>query len=239
MKYRYLLAFILLISSSNVFAENDKYQITINLSPSIEKFTGLGRQAKLSYNFGLDYKYYLSPFFTFQTGIEYQNKGYKGPQQLDPKYDKLLVYTHYLQTVSIPTNFNIHIKTGTRNRVLLTAGLTNGYIFSQYRKVEKIDQTEINNIKDEYNIIYSRKIEKEDFFKHRFTGMNIGIGFMQFIKKKVVFEVHPVYTFQLNYPYSNNYSYVGDKIDKLKSFAINIKVGYYFNKQISQTEKSF
>ena len=75
--------------SAKVDAQHvSKYQITLLLSPSMEGYNPRnkevkrlwktqGYQTKFTYNFGLEYKKFMSPLSSFSTGLLLQNKGYR------------------------------------------------------------------------------------------------------------------------------------------------------------------
>ena len=236
---RFVFCFLAVLLLSRVYAEKKKYQITIMTAPTLEHYTGFGRSPKLSYNTGLDYKLYLDPLLTFQTGIYFQNKGYKVPIELYEGFDILMLHTYSLNFITIPTNFNFHIKTGTRNRIVLTTGISNGYNISQTRRMNRVKAEDALKLNEEYSVIYDNvRIETVDLFAKRYTGVNLGINFQQNIKKKVVFELGTFYSRQLNNSISKNYIYNG-KPNRLQSFSLEFKLGYFINPQISQRENPF
>lgn len=233
--------FVILIFPICCSAGNNIFQVGAIVSPSMEGFSGKGREFKPSYNFGLDYKLYLSPNLTFQTGVQYQNKGFRVIIPLSSDLAATEVFSaHY---ISVPTILNGHIKTGTRSRILISGGITNGYLVSQTRRIKKSDIEDAESFKDEEGKPYTDKTTPitYDFFNKRYTGLQVGVGYMKFIKKKVVLEIHPSYAIQLNNALSRKANLINSdgKKDRFKSLSVDIKLGYYINKQIDQKNKAF
>jgi len=237
------------------YSSGDKFEIKGILSPTFETMRPGNRLFKddwgykLSYNFGLEYKYYLKPDISFSTGILYQDKGYRSvySENKNPSllYNNSIFITSF-EYFMIPTNLNIHFETSTRSRFLLVMGLTNGYLWKAKASYKRVSDDELNLIKDgnsdldpednSYNMLpYSYK---------RFTGVNLGFKFSKYIKSKMIIEFGAIYSRQLNRvsrvteaaDVLGNYYYIKPKFD---AFIFDIRLGYFFNKQIKNSGKDF
>jgi hypothetical protein len=235
----------------------DKFEIKGILSPTFETMRPGNRYYKddwgykLSYNFGIEYKYYLKPDISFSTGVLYQDKGYRSvySKNLNPKL--LLnnsVFITSFEYIMIPTNFNIHFETSTRSRFLFVFGMTNGYLWKAKAGYKRVSDDEISAIKDA-NSSFNSEDNSYDMLPYakksrRFTGANIGFKFSKYIRSKMVAEVGIIYSRQLNkwkeedpVGYDNGTAYI--LRPKFDAFIFDVRLGYFFNKQIKNSGKDF
>ena len=230
----------------------EKYQVLFQLSPTLERLNMRSSDStmkdlhgsKLSYNFGIDYKHFLSPSTTFETGVLFQNKGLRNVlgNALDGRglFDKRVLALG-LWYISVPTNFNFHIRTSRKSRILITTGLMNGILINQMqegRRTEAGDKSPFTG-----GDITDSKV-KINIFRRHYMGLNLGFSFMKYIKSKLVLEIEPMYTRGINKALRKDapVSYGGvlpEPTPKLDSFSINFRLGYFFNKQIKNYQKDF
>jgi hypothetical protein len=237
-----------------------KYQITLLLSPSIEGYNPRnkdvkrlwktqGYQTKFTYNFGVEYKKFLSPMSSFSTGLIYQNKGYRailseasaGSNGLAAK-NVFVLSVYYLM---IPANLNFYSKLSKRSMLIYTVGLTNGIYLSDNGKYKRMDEEQLQTFKDPFtNEGITDQVFHYGIFSKRYTGLNLAAGYLKYIKAKMVIEFQLQYQRQLNKSIRKDapvvYSYqTGIFYPKFDSFALNFRIGYYFNKQIKTTKEGF
>lgn len=245
-------SFVLLIFffqlSFNSLAD-EKYQITGQLSPSYEtinyrnkNFRSLGGY-KLSYNFGFEYKNFLSPVFSVSTGLQLQNKGFRNVLEFYSsdsvkifKDGALVINAYYLMA---PLDLNWDIQLFNKTALVLSTGFSAGYLLRQEMVGKRIpSELEQKNPMTGEPLIPGT--EKIDWFKHFYFGWNGGLGITQYIKSKLVLTIQPVYTRQLNKlidPWGPVRT--GETTPKFDSYAIHFRLGYYFNDQIANYKKEF
>jgi len=230
----------------------EKYQVSLQLSPTLERLNMRSSDStmknlhgtKLSYNFGISYKHFLSPLNTFEMGLIFQNKGLRNVlgNALDGRglFDKRVLALG-LWYISVPTNFNFHIRTSRKSRILITSGLMNGILINQVqegRRTEAGDKSPFTG-----GDITDSKV-KINIFRRHYLGLNLGFSFMKYIKSKVVLEIEPMYTRSINKAFRKdapvNYGgLIPEPTPKLDSFSVNFRLGYFFNKQIKNYQKDF
>lgn len=237
----------LFLAASSLRAGGEKYQITLLLSPSIEWVHFRASQSaplyndlfgpKLSYNFGLEYKHFFDPSLSISTGVLYQNKGFRNKYDV-PQPDGTFEEQTTLGSVhmaSIPIYLNAHHNITRKTEMIYTAGLGFGYVLSQtirnrnYTGEEGVSEGlfEVGNGRSNINM-----------FRDFYFGLHMGVGISTYIKSRVVLIVQPMYKYQINdgrdpfFPNPDAFS------AKLNSLAFDIKVGYFFNKQIQNRRKS-
>lgn len=228
---------------------DEKYQITGQLSPSYETinyrdkdFRKLGGY-KLSYNFGFEYKNFLSPVFSISTGLQLQNKGFKNVLEFYSsdsvkifKDGALVINAYYLVA---PFDLNWDIQIFDKTALVISTGFSTGFLLRQEMVGKKIpaELEQRNPITGE---TLESGPEKIDWFKYFYLGWNGGFGITQYIKSKLVLTVQPMYTRQINKlidpwgPVQTN-----GTTPKFDSYAIHFRLGYYFNDQIENYKKEF
>lgn len=252
-----LIPFLLLYASTLIYAQggNEKFEFKFQLSPTLERMNPRNRVAKselswdrkLSYNFGIEYARYFAPDVSLATGVLIQNKGYRSIltnfTSSDPRFNNS-VFVLSAKYVSVPTNLNIHLETGNKSRFLLTFGLMNGYLIDARSKYKRVSSEELSVIDDPFdnNDVIENTIIYNDVFNKWFLGLNLGFGITKYVKDKIAIEVHPLYTAQLNRGISKNARVTAGNFrinPKFDSLALDVKLGYYFNKQIKNSQKQF
>ena len=249
------LFFVVLISTGG-FCGGDKFEVKAIFSPTFETMRPGNRYFKadwgykLSYNLGVEYKYYLDPDISFSTGILYQDKGFRTvySKNLNPSllYNNAVFVTSY-KYFMVPTNINLHFETSKKSRFLIVFGLTNGYLWKAKASFKRVSDDQLNVIQDS-----NSNLDKEDisynlipYSYRRFTGVNVGFKFSKYIKSKMVFEIGTIYSRQLNKLNKKQVYGIDDNgieyplRQKLDAFIFDIRLGYFFNKQIQNSGKDF
>lgn len=248
MYLRCLLAICILVFSVPLKAD-EKYQVTGQLSPSYETINYRNRDFrklggyKLSYNFGFEYKNFLSPVFSVSTGLQFQNKGFRNILEFYSsdsvkifKDGALVINAYYLMA---PFDLNWDIQLFNKTALVFSTGFSTGFLLRQEMVGKRIplELAQKNPITGEPLEMGPEKI---DWFKRFYFGWNGGIGITQYIKSKLVLSVEPMYTRQLNKlidPWGPVKT--GDTKPRFDSFAIHVRLGYYFNDQIANYKKEF
>ena len=237
-----LLSFLLFFSVLFGFASGEKFQITLLLSPSFETYND--RLApdifdyKLSYNIGVEYKHFLAPDFSFSSGILFLNKGFSTkPVYVNSGIDtkgNINISARYL---SIPFNFDGHIKLTDKLDFIISAGVTGGYLVSESFIGRRVKGDE--EIQEGIFSTNSPDRQPLDIFSNTYFGLNLGVGLCQYIKSKMVISVEPYYRRQVNDAIDPTSAASGYLKPRLDSFCMDIKIGYYFNKNIRNYRKKF
>ncbi len=231
-----------------IFAD-EKYQITGQASPSYETinyrskdFRKLGGY-KLSYNFGFEYKNFLSPVLSYSTGLQFQNKGFRNVLEFYSsdsvkifKDGAIVINAYYLM---VPFDLNWDISIFNKTAFVVSSGFSSGVLFRQEMVGKRIPE-ELSQKNPFTGEQLDSGREKIDWFKKLFFGWNVGVGLTQYIKSKLVITVQPMYTRQLNKLIDPNGPVrTGGTIPKFDSFSLNLRIGYYFNDQIANYKKEF
>ena len=223
-------------------AGGDKWQLTLLLSPSLETYND--REApdifdyKLSYNVGFEYRYFLAPDFSFSTGATFLNKGFS----TQPVYansgietsGNILISARY---IGVPFNFNGHFKATEKLDFIVSAGLTGGYLVNESFIGRRINGDE----ELQEGVFYTDTDQRQplDIFNNLYLGWNFGVGFCQYIASKMVIAVEPYYRRQINDAIDPSSAATGWVKPRLDSFCLDLKVGYYFNRNIRNYRKEF
>lgn len=225
----------------------EKFQITFQFSPSLETLNpreNLQKQYKLSYNFGAEYKHYLSPGFSFSAGILYQNKGFRyvlgdvDSGNTNILFNKrLLLFT--AEYISVPLNMNIHIPVTDRTRLIFSAGITNGYLLRQFKEARRLKDGDEGQYKLPGEFETDGKIDLK-IISTRFTGINLAISASKYFRQKMIFEIGMSYSRQLNSAtLKERYILTNEQTPGFDSIALDFRIGYFFNKQIKNQQKDF
>jgi hypothetical protein len=244
--FRYIfIAFfcILLILKGNA---SEKFQVTFQLAPTYEKLSPRDKVYKglfgykLSYNFGVEYRVFSSPDFSFSTGILMQDKGFRNELQFKTsdsisQTGAIAISTKYL---TVPLDLNRHIHIAEKTELVLTGGFSFGYLFSQSFIGRRVPDDLATNTNTFLGEEVTDKRSNIDWFNKLYWGLDLGVGVTQYIKSKMVIMVQPTYYRQLNKVVNPEGPLRADFSPKLDSFALNIRVGYYFSDQIKNYKKS-
>ena len=139
-----LLMAVLVCSLLDLKAGDEKFQLMLLMSPTVEwarfsksidaaAYNAYG--SKLSYNFGFEYKRFFDPSLSFSTGIMYMNKGFRNEAQYTDvngqPVDGVTLFNAHM--VAVPLYLNIHHRVARKAKLemIYTAGLAGGYLFSE------------------------------------------------------------------------------------------------------------
>lgn len=239
-KQLFILVFTLF--TLGTFAGGDKWQLTLLLSPSLETYNDRAApdifDYKLSYNVGVEYKYFLAPDFSFSTGAMFLNKGFSTrPVYANSGLEtagNILISARY---IGVPFNFNGHFKLTEKLDFIVNAGLTGGYLVN-----DSFIGRRINGDKELQDPLFEDASDQRqplDIFSNIYLGWNLGIGFCKYVASKMVIAVEPYYRRQINDAIDPSSAATGWVKPRLDSFCLDLKVGYYFNRNIRNYRKEF
>lgn len=238
--------------SLTAHAEGEKFQVTLMLSPSAEwlHFRNSLYAAtynaqwgtKLSYNFGLEYKRFFDPSLSFSTGLLYMNKGFRNDIQASTYgnssagQDALGVTLGSVHMIAVPLYLNAHHRLARKVEMIYTAGFAGGYIFSETVRNRYYTEEEIP---EQGFLDLSSGKSNVNLFKDYYAGLHFGAGISAYLKSRIVLIVQPMFKLQLNNArdYGGAFSSSDPFSAKLNSFGIDLKVGYFFTKQIRNRRK--
>jgi hypothetical protein len=240
------LLLVLLCLAPKLRAGDEKYQLTLLLSPTSEwlRFSqtlSAGTYnnlfgTKLSYNFGLEYKRFFDPSLSLSTGVVYMNKGFRNKiSNGDGTFGTTLMSVHI---AAIPLSLNVHHRLRRKVEMIYTAGITAGYVFSERGRN--------NNFSGEDNpeeglFDFSTNGSALNLFRDYYVGVQLGIGISTYIKSRIVLIVQPMYRYQLHdaRDFSGQFNSADPFVARLNSFGIDLKIGYFFTKQIRNRKKQY
>jgi hypothetical protein len=226
----------------------EKYQITVLLAPSIERLSdrniklALPLEWKPSYHVGMEYKRFLDPDLSFSTGFFFQNKGFKTRPRIlrsdgtfdDTKRGNIIVSARYL---TVPVGFDKHFTILKKLHFMISGGVMGGYLVNQTFNGKRFDAPD--NLRDPIFGDFANEVSNIRWFNKRYFAWNVGVGFIQYIKSKFVVVAQPMYQRQFSNALDPEGALVGYDKPRLDSFSLDLKAGYFFNKQIKNARKSF
>lgn len=225
-------------------AGDEKYQLTLVLSPSAEwlhfRNTSFNYNqlygSKLSYNFGFEYKRFWDPSLSFSTGIQYQNKGFRNKTAWTiAGRNGTGITTGSAHFLVVPLYLNIHNRLSRKTELIWTAGLAGGYLLSQ--TVKNRDFPNNNDQQDDALIPLSNGVSNFNMFRDFHLGIHLGVGISAYVKSRIVMIIQPTYRYQLNDARNPYYTSSDYFTGKLNSLALDFKIGYFFTKQIRNRRK--
>lgn len=197
---------------------------------------------KVTYNFGAEFKYYLSPGTSVSTGLMLQDKGFRNLLEVattdslsgNGEFEKpaLIGSAKY---ITAPLDLNMHIKTSRKSRILLSGGIIYGRLFTQNLLGKRISP-EQENTQTSIFAVESGKSNIQLFNKSYF-GLNFGVGFTKYIKDKMVLTIQPHYIWQRGNALDDDAPVVGGDKIRFNSFLVDVRFGYYYNSQIKNRKK--
>lgn len=235
----------LFLASATAFAGGEKFQINLLLSPTAEWLyfrNSLNAKtyndlwgSKLSYNFGIEYKRFFDPSLSFSTGVMYMNKGFRN-KIASTTGGEVGVTLGSAHIFAVPLYMNIHHDLTRKVEMIYTAGLGVGYLASEtvrnryYTDEEIPDQGFLDVTEGKSNV---------NLFVDYYIGAHVGVGISAYLKSRIVLVVQPMYKYQLNNArdYFGQFSSNDPFSAKLNSFGIDLKIGYFFSKQIRNRRK--
>ena len=228
-------------------AGDEKYQITLVLSPTAEwlRFSKSVNSAvynnqwgtKLSYNFGVEYKRFFDPSLSISAAVLYMNKGFRNQiKNADgTRAGSALASIHI---AAIPLSLNVHHRLRRKVEMIYTAGIVGGYVFSE-RVRNNYLSNEANPVQGVWDL--SEGGVELNLFRDYYVGAHVGIGVSTYIKSRIVMIVQPMYRFQLHdaRDFSGQFNSNDPFVARLNSFGIDLKIGYFFTKQIRNRKKQY
>ena len=113
--------------------------------------------------------------------------------------------------------------------------MSGGYLFAERVRNKNYTQEDIPE-----NSLFNRVDNSNvNIFNDYYISADFGMGISTFIKSRVVLVVQPMFKFQVN----NARDYTGQFISSdpftayMNSFGVNMKIGYFFTKQIRNRKK--
>ncbi len=254
--YRYLRVLLIYLNTClllniirpNVICAAEKYQITFQLSPSYEalsprdaRYRGIFGN-KFSYNFGFEYKNFYSPGFSLSVGLDYQNKGFRNVIELNTTDTASTGFSDAViigaaRYLALPLDMNFHYHIAEKTEFIFSTGITVAGLLQQTLNGKRVPEEIPNSTVTALGAENGKK--NIDIFNPLFYGFNISAGFCKYIKSKGVIVVQPKYTRGLSKALANSAPVSADYTPKLDSFSIDIRIGYYFTRQIKNAKKDF
>ncbi len=246
---------ILAFSSGQLRADGEKFQLMLMLTPTAEwvRFNqsllantyNSQWGTKLSYNFGFEYKRFFDPSLSFSTGLTYMNKGFRNPfyeapsfQNPNPSPEPMGVTLGSAHIAAIPLYINIHHRLRRKVEMIYTVGIAGGYLFAEqarnnyYSGEATPEQGFLDLTEGRSNI---------NLFVDYYVGAHIGVGISAYFKRSFVLVVQPMYKHQINNArdFAGQFNSSDPFTVRLNSFGVDVKLGYYFTKQIRDRKKAF
>lgn len=249
---KYGVSFWLLILTSQLsFAQSDavvvdKYETKLVISPTLENLNFREAnnifEAKFSYSAGFEYKYFLSPSIAFSTGIMYMNKGFRSqPSYVDPATGESVLRDGFFiisaRYLGVPLRLYQHIRLTRKSHLLIFAGFQPGVLINQTFNGRRVAGDQ--NIQDPLFGSLGNDRSTIKFFRRMHYGLDLGIGFQQYIKSRIVFGIEPIYRRHLNEAIDEDANVISGTPTRLEGFGLDLKLGYYFDKQIDNRRKTF
>ena len=243
---RSFLTALALIITLSATAGGEKFQINFMIQPSGEWlwFSASPNAAaynnlwgpKLSYNFGLEYKRFFDPSLSLSTGILYMNKGFRNVDPFAGVDGKKAVTLMSAHIASIPLYLNIHNRISRRVEMIYTIGVAGGYIFAERARNRNYSNEAIPN---QGILDVTQEQNNVNLFNDVYVGAHAGVGISAYLKSRVVLVVQPMYKFQIN----NARDYLGQFASgdpfnaRLNSLGLDLRIGYFFTKQVRNRKK--
>lgn len=251
---RALLASLLVMSVFVSKAGDEKFQLTLLMSPTAEwvRFSQSPNApiynklwgTKLSYNFGFEYKRFFDPSLSLSTGIMYMNKGFRNQILEDATTNNLGTQEQVgvtlasMHIAAVPVYLNAHHRLKRKVEMIYTAGIAGGYLFAErvrnnyYSGESNPQQGFIDN---------SPGAATVNLFVDYYVGAHVGVGISAYVKSRIVMIIQPMYKLQINdaRDFYGAFSSSDPFAVRMNSFGIDFKIGYFFTKQIRNRKKEF
>jgi len=248
-----LISGLLLFSSVSVWAGGEKYHVSLMLSPSAEwmRFSNSINAktynalwgTKISQNFGFEYKRFFDPSLSLSFGAMYSNKGFRneifGTNDLGlPTQEVVGITLFSAHMVSIPLALNIHHRISRKLSLDFSLGASAGYIFSEIAR-NKYYSDETNPEQGFWDLSEGRS--NINILQDWYAGAHAGVGVSVYVKSRMVLGIQPTYRMQLNNArdYLGSFSSSDPFVARLNSFGLDVKIGYFFSKQIKDRKDKF
>ena len=240
-----LAIFVLFLQNSK--AGDGKYQLLFMANPTLEWVHFRNSPSapalndiwgrKLSYNAGFEYKRFVDPSLSISTGITYMNKGFRNrvPYQNSGGQSDIGFTVGDMHVIAIPLYMNIHHRIKRKVEMIYTVGISGGYLFAERVRNKNYTAEDIPD-----NSLFSGLDQSNvNIFNDYFISADLGVGISTFVKSRVVLVVQPMFKYQVH----NARDFAGQFISSdpftahMNSFGVNVKMGYFFTKQIRNRRK--
>lgn len=237
---------LFLLLSLQAAAGGEKFQINLIMAPTAEwmwfnrsPFASTYNDlwgTKLSYNFGIEYKRFFDPSLSFSAGLLYMNKGFRNVDPTAGVNGEKGVTLMSAHVAAIPLTLNIHHDLTRRVEMIYSLGIVTGYIFQERVRNRNYSEEEIP---EQVILDATNGVSNVNIFNDIYLGAHAGIGISAYLKSRVVLVVQPMFQFQIN----NARDYLGQFASsdpfnaRLNSFGIDLKIGYFFTKQVRNQTK--
>ncbi|GAB5538091.1 MAG: hypothetical protein Salg2KO_01940 [Salibacteraceae bacterium] len=204
-------------------------------SPNAEAYNQLWG-TKLSYNFGLEYKRFFDPSLSLSTGIMYMNKGFRNVDPFAGTGGKSAVTLMSAHIAAVPLYLNIHQRIKRKVEMIYTIGVAGGYLFAERARNKNYSDEAVPN---QGILDVTKEKSNLNLFNDVYVGAHAGIGISAYLKSRVVLVVQPMFKFQIN----NARDYLGQFASgdpfnaRLNSFGLDLRLGYFFTKQVRNRKK--
>jgi len=238
---------LVLISAAQLRAGDGKYQILLMANPTLEwvhfrnsasaPFLNDLWGSKLSYNAGFEYKRFVDPSLSFSLGLTYMNKGFRSKESYVTSggQSKIGITVADMHVLAVPVYMNIHQRIKRKVEMIYTIGLSGGYLFSERARNKNYTAEDI----PENSLLSGLDPSNVNIFNDLFISADIGVGISTFVKSRVVLVLQPMFKYQVNNArdFSGQFSSSDPFTAHMNSFGVNIKMGYFFTKQIRNRRK--
>ncbi len=232
----------------------EKFQLNGMLAPSLEQISTRNTQidnpfvSRVSSNIGVEMKYYLTPKFSTNFGLEYNDRGYQSIINHEYLSDTIQTTVNLsAKYISIPFSLCWNFTPAYRTELFFNTGVTYGVLIGQAFKGKRVPSELGRPDNPLFEGVTNDKTNIE-WFDNNYFGATAGFGISRYIKSRMVITVHPVVTFQLDrllnadgpvIPFANTNN--GKRVvynPKLHSYVLQLKLGYFFSDQIENTKKA-
>jgi hypothetical protein len=242
-----LISFLILTTAAQLSAGDGKYQILLMANPTLEwvHFRSSASApylndlwgSKLSYNAGFEYKRFVDPSLSFSVGLTYMNKGFRNkvPYQTSGGQSDIGYTVGDMHVLAVPLYMNIHHRIKRKVEMIYTVGVSGGYLFAERVRNKNYTAEDI----PENSLLSGLDGSNVNLFNNYYISADLGIGISTFVKSRVVLVLQPMFKYQVH----NARDFAGQFVSSdpftahMNSFGVNIKMGYFFTKQIRNRRK--
>jgi hypothetical protein len=120
--------------------------------------------------------------------------------------------------------------------MIYTIGVAGGYIFAERARNRNYSNEAIPN---QGILDVTQEQSNVNLFNDVYVGAHAGVGISAYLKSRVVLVVQPMYKFQIN----NARDYLGQFASgdpfnaRLNSLGLDLRIGYFFTKQVRNRKK--